>query len=123
VGSGAHRTSSANVDDVAQLYLLAMEKAASGATYNGSTETDIPLRDLAEAIGTAVGVAAKSVSRSEADAICGAFIARFIEVGNRASSEKARQELGWQPKSGLGLIEDIVHGSYCALAESLRRKA
>jgi nucleoside-diphosphate-sugar epimerase len=123
VGSGAHRTSSANVDDVAQLYLLAMEKAASGATFNGSTETDIPLRDLAEAIGTAVGVAAKSVSRSEADAICGAFIARFIEVGNRASSEKARQELGWQPKSGLGLIEDIVHGSYCALAESLRRKA
>jgi nucleoside-diphosphate-sugar epimerase len=123
VGSGANHTSSANVDDVAQLYLLAMEKAAPGAIFNGSTETDIPLRDLAEAIGVAVGVPATSVPRAEADAICGAFIARFIEVGNRASSQKAKEALDWQPQPGLGLLEDIVHGSYRALAESLKRKA
>jgi nucleoside-diphosphate-sugar epimerase len=100
-----------------------MEKAAPGSTFNGSTETDIPLRDLAEAIGAAVGVPAKSVSRAEADAICGAFIAKFIEVGNRASSAKARHEIGWQPQSGVGLLDDIVHGSYRVLAESLRQKA
>jgi nucleoside-diphosphate-sugar epimerase len=123
VGSGANRTSSANVDDVAQLYLLATEKAVPGATYNGSTETDIPLRGLAEAIGAAVGVPAKSVSRSEADAICGPFIAKFIEIGNRASNTKAKRELGWQPQSELGLLEDIVDGSYRALAESLKQKA
>jgi nucleoside-diphosphate-sugar epimerase len=122
VGSGANRTSSANVDDVARLYLLAMEKAEPGAIFNGTTETDISFRDLAEAIGAAVGVPAKSVSRSEANALCGAFIARFIEIGNRASSEKARRELGWQPRATLGLLEDIVHGSYRAFVESLKQK-
>jgi nucleoside-diphosphate-sugar epimerase len=123
VDGGKNRTSSGNVDDVARLYLLAMEKAAQGTIFNGTTETDIPLRNLAEAIGAAVGVPAKSVSRSEADAICGPFVAKFLEMGNRASSAKATRELGWQPQSTLGLLEDIVRGSYRAFAESLKQEA
>jgi nucleoside-diphosphate-sugar epimerase len=123
VGEGTRFTSSADVDDAAQLYLQAIEKAPAGSIFNCTTETDIPLRKLAEAIGKAVGVLAKSVSRSEADAIVGPFIAKFIEIQNRASSEKARRVLGWKPQAKVGLLEDITSGSYREVAATLRAHA
>ena len=123
VGDGTRLTSSADVDAAAELYLLAAEKAPGGSIFNCTTETDIRLRDLAEAIGKAVGVPAKSVSRSEADAIIVPFIAKFMEIANRGSSEKGRRILGWKPQPKLGLLEDITNGSYREVAASLSAPA
>ena len=123
VGDGTRLTSSADVDAAAELYLLAAEKAPAGSIFNCTTETDIRLRDLAEAIGKAVGVPAKSVSRSEADAIIVPFIAKFMEIANRGSSEKGRRILGWKPQPKLGLLEDITNGSYREVAASLSAPA
>lgn len=120
VGDGTVLTSSADVDAVAELYLLAAEKAPAGSIFNGTTETDVPLKKLAEAIGKAVGVPAKSVTREEAQAIVVPFIATFLEIANRGSSEKAKRVLGWKPQPRLGLLDDITGGSYRELAESLR---
>jgi len=120
VGDGTALTSSADVDAVAELYLLAAEKAPAGSILNGTTETDIPLRKLAGAIGKAVGVPAKSVSQAEAQAIVVPFIAMFMEIPNRGSNEKARRVLGWKPQPKRGLLEDITNGSYRKLATSLR---
>lgn len=119
VGDGTRLTSSADVDAAAELYLLAAEKAPAGSIFNCTTETDIPLRALAEAIGKAVGVPARSVSRSDADAVIVPFIAQFMEIANRGSSEKARRVLGWNPQPRFGLLEDITQGSYRQLAASL----
>jgi nucleoside-diphosphate-sugar epimerase len=119
VGDGTRLTSSADVDAAAEFYLLAAEKAPAGSIFNCTTETDIPLRDLAETIGKAVGVPAKSVSRSEAEMVVVPFIAKFMEIANRGSTEKARRILGWKPLPKLGLLEDIAHGSYRELAASL----
>jgi nucleoside-diphosphate-sugar epimerase len=119
VGDGTQLTSSADVDAAAELYLLAAEKAEAGSIFNCTTETDIQLRDLAEAIGTAAGVPAKSVSHEEAQKLVVPFIATFLEISNRGSSEKARHVLGWNPQPKRGLLEDITNGSYREVAASL----
>jgi nucleoside-diphosphate-sugar epimerase len=119
VGDGTQLTSSADVDAAAELYLLAAEKAEAGSIFNCTTETDIRLRDLAQAIGKAVGVPAKSVSREEAQKLVVPFIATFLEIANRGSSEKARRILGWKPQPKLGLLEDITDGSYRELTARL----
>ena len=119
VQDGTKRTSAVHVDDVAQAYLLAAEKAEPGAVFNCTSETDITTRALAEAIGEAVGVPAKGKSRSEVEALWGPFLTAFVDYENKASSERLRN-LGWQPKASPGMLEDIRNGSYREMAQSLR---
>jgi len=67
------RTSDVDVDDVARFYLLAAQAAPAGALYNCSGETDISIEELAQAVGTAMGVPARALPRAEVQArTCGA---------------------------------------------------
>ncbi len=121
IGEGTKQTSAVHVDDAARCYLLAAEKAPAGSVFNCTSQTDITARQLAEAIGEAVGVPVKSKSRAEVEELWGHFTTAFFEHANRASSARARAELGWQPQEELGLLEDITRGSYRSFAASLRR--
>jgi nucleoside-diphosphate-sugar epimerase len=121
IGDGSNRTSAVDVDAAAELYLLALEKAPAGSIFNGTSESDVAFRDLAAAIGTAVGVPVKSVSKAEAETLCGPLIALYLEMNHRASSIKARELLSWRPEAKRTLVDDIARGSYRALAESLRK--
>ena len=119
VDDGHLRTSDVHVDDAAALYLLAAEKAKAGDVFNGTGSTTVTLREMAEAIGAALQVPVRSVSRDEAEATWGNMTA-FVQHENRASNRKAVQELGWQPK-GVVMLTDIRSGSYRALAKKLRQ--
>jgi nucleoside-diphosphate-sugar epimerase len=120
VGSGTQMTTAADVDAAAELYLLAMEKGKAGSVFNCSTETDVQVRKLAEAIAKALDIKAKDVTIEQASEMCGAFPAFFLQIENRASSAKARLELGWAPKPKYSVCDDIVHGSYKSLADQLK---
>jgi len=119
VGDGGLRTSGVHVDDAAALYLLAASKAKAGDVFNGSGES-VTLRQMAEAIGAALQLPARSVSREEAQAIWGEFLAAFVLFENRPSNRKAVQQLGWQPK-GIAMLTDIRSGSYREMAAKLRQ--
>jgi nucleoside-diphosphate-sugar epimerase len=114
------RTSDVDVDDVARFYLLAAQAAPAGALYNCTGETDISTEELAQAVGEALGVPARSLPRTEVQALWGEFLTDFVDYDNRPSSGKARRELGWHPQAAYGLLEDIVKGSYRELAARLR---
>jgi nucleoside-diphosphate-sugar epimerase len=120
VGDGLQMTTAADVDASADLYLLAMEKGKAGSVFNCSTETDVRLKDLATAIGKALDVATKSVTLEEAIEMCGYFTASMSQLESRASNQKAKQELGWQPAPKYSLLDDIVKGSYRSLADKLK---
>jgi nucleoside-diphosphate-sugar epimerase len=122
VGEGTSMTTSVDVDVLADLYLLAMKNAKAGSIFNGTTEHDVKIRQLAETIGQAVGVPAKSITSEEAVKVCGFFIAKVIEYELRASNEKAKRELGWNPQPTYGLLDDITRGSYQPLATELKSK-
>lgn len=120
IGDGQIMTTAADVDATADLYLLAMEKAKSGSIFNCSTETNIRIKDMADAIGKALSVQSKSVSFEEASEMIGPFVANFLQFENRASNEKARRELGWQPVPKFNFLDDIVKGSYKEFAAKLK---
>jgi nucleoside-diphosphate-sugar epimerase len=120
VDEGNLRTSDVHVDDAAELYLLAANKAKAGEVFNGTGSTTVTLRELAETIGSTLKLPTRSVSREEAEAIWGQFLTAFVQHENRASNRKAVRELGWQPK-GIDLLTDIQSGSYQELAETLRQ--
>ena len=116
------RTSDVDVDDVARFYLAALKSASGGSVYICTGETHVTTRQLAEAVGQAVDVPARGMSRAEVEKLWGPFLAAFVDYDNRASSAKAQRELGWKPHAKLGLLADITEGSYFELAKQLREQ-
>jgi nucleoside-diphosphate-sugar epimerase len=66
---------------------------------------------LNEAIARLLGTEAKSVSLEEANKQFGAMAGLF-SINSRLSAEKARRELGWEPKAKTTITDDIENGSY-----------
>lgn len=106
VESGEHRVSAVHVDDVAQLYVLALEKATAGSIFHGTTD-GITEKAIAQAIGRTVGCKTEGISFETAVSKWGRAIATFFAINNQTSAEKAKQQLGWRPQATLSLIEDI----------------
>lgn len=112
VGDGTSHWPVVHVDDVAQLFVLALEKAPAGAVYNAADTTSFTVREMAEAAsrGAGKGGAVQSWPLEDARTALGAF-ADALVLDARVDSSKARQELGWQPRSST-ILDDLTTGSY-----------
>jgi len=110
IGAGNEKSSAVHVEDVADLYVLALETSTAKGLYNVAAET-VSLRELNEAIARLLDVKAKSVSTEEAQKQFGAMFG-FLSINNQLSSEKARRELGWKAKVNTTITDDIENGSY-----------
>lgn len=98
IGRGLNRWSNVHVADVADLYLLALEKAPAGSFYfveNGEAS----FKELTDAIGGALGL---GVSQDWAPADAMARWGRELTVfglssNSRVRADKVKAELGWAP--------------------------
>lgn len=86
---------------------------------NATAQNDITHAQLAGAICRAIDVPCAFLTYEEAAEEVGGFLAGFLSTENRASSRKAREELGWEVK-GRGILEEIETGSYAEVAKVLR---
>lgn len=120
IEDGSARTSIVHVDDAARMYLLAAEKASAGDIFNCTSSTNVTALQLAEAMGSVLDLPVKLLKYDEAVAKFGPFFSRFLSAENRASSAKAVQTLGWEPREQW-ILDDIKSGSYQALAKNLRK--
>lgn len=122
IGRGANVWSTVHLDDLADLYVLALDKAAPGELFNtASGEADF--RSLAEAISRMLGqggrtrrwtVAEAGLALGSAFGAFGAYVARANFGSNsRITGEKARATLGWRPRMP-SIFDDIEQGSYQA---------
>jgi nucleoside-diphosphate-sugar epimerase len=98
--------------DAAHLYRLVLEKGSPGARYHGIAEEGVPFKEIAGVIGRRLNLAIVSKTPEEATEHFGWF-AHFAAIDNQASSQRTREQLGWQPKKP-GLIPDIDRPSYFA---------
>jgi nucleoside-diphosphate-sugar epimerase len=105
LGDGLNAWPAAPVLDVARLYRLAIERAATGAIYHAVAEEGVTMRAIAETLGKRLDLPVRSVAPEEAQSFFGGF-AMFAGLDMRASSEQTRKTLGWEP-AGRGLIADL----------------
>jgi nucleoside-diphosphate-sugar epimerase len=98
VGDGRARWPLVHRRDLADLYALALEKAAPGASYNAAAAERVPAGAIARAVARWFGADETPVPRDvdEAAAELGEW-ARGYALDQRMSGGKARRDLGWNP--------------------------
>lgn len=113
VGSGDHRWAFVHVDDLADLFVLAIEKAPAGALFHAGAEAGLRTQDIAAALSYGMGLGGKTVAL-ENDALVEAIgfppMADYWSSNSQSSSEKARHVLGWKPLH-VDLLHEVANSS------------
>ena len=112
VGDGQNHWSFVDVDDLAQLYVKALEKAAPGSLFNAAQGPCYRVREVAEAASKGAGAKGKTTALPLDDArkTMGPF-ADALVLDQQISGEKAQRELGWAPH-GRSALDELTAGSY-----------
>ena len=120
VGSGENRWPFVHVDDLAELYLLALEKAPPGTLLLAVNGPSQRVRDVAAAASNGAGAGGKTSAWPlvEARVELGPY-ADALVLDQQASGQRARELLGWRP-SRPDVLEDLERGSYAGLARTGR---
>lgn len=108
---GAGEWSAVHVEDAAQLYADVLSKGKAGHRYHAIAENVVKYQDIAEAIGSGLGLEVKGVSQDKVADYVGPFLANFVGAAYAGEAEITKRELGWVPRKK-GLIEDIKTGDY-----------
>jgi len=112
VGPGTQHWTSVHVEDLAELYVAALEGAASGSVYLGVSGDNPTVRELGEAASHRLGLDGRVVAEDAAALVerLGGFGAALL-LDQQATGDKARRELGWKP-SRPSLVEEFAAGAY-----------
>ncbi|KFC68243.1 NAD-dependent epimerase/dehydratase [Devosia sp. LC5] len=110
IGEGDNLWPAVHVADAAGAYRLAVEKGPSAATYHAVAEEGVPFSAIAQAISTGLGVPCVSMDETTAKAHFGWFYG-FAAIGQRTSSGRTQQLLGWHAV-GETLLQDIARAGY-----------
>jgi nucleoside-diphosphate-sugar epimerase len=120
VGRGLNVWSHVHIDDVVDLYLLALDQAPASSLFYAENG-EAPWKSLASAIGRLLGLGGETKDWPIDEAVreWGAGAITSYGSNSRVRALKARKMLGWAPQ-GVPVLEDIENGSYrAALAERI----
>jgi nucleoside-diphosphate-sugar epimerase len=111
VGEGENRWPTVHVDDVAEAYVLAFEKAKPGSLYIISSTNAVKVKELAEHIAKSLGIPGKFAGFpvEQARQRLGLF-ADALTLDQQFDPSKAERELGWQPKRP-NIFDDITQNA------------
>jgi len=110
IDDGSTEWSAVHRSDAARLIRLGIEKAPAGTRMHVVAEESISTREIAEALGQALGLPVVPIARENAAEHFG-LMAEFFGLGMAASSARTRELLGWTP-TGPTLFDDIAAGAY-----------
>ncbi|WP_422923282.1 SDR family oxidoreductase [Singulisphaera sp. PoT] len=111
-GDGENLWPAVHSRDLASLFRLALEKGPAGKNWHGIEGEGIRFREIAEAIGSRLGLPAVSIP---ADVLMlpgyFGFLANLVTLNLPSSNLITRHALGWEPAQP-GLIADLDNGHY-----------
>jgi nucleoside-diphosphate-sugar epimerase len=109
IGDGANHWALVHVDDIAELYVLALN-APAGSVYAGAGGQNPTLAEIVEALSHAAGCPGKIVhlTAAEAEERMGP-IAEAYALDQQFSGARARQQLGWNPQH-LDPLTELARG-------------
>jgi nucleoside-diphosphate-sugar epimerase len=113
-GDGQNMWNAVHVRDVASVFRLALEKGPAGRYWHAVQDGSIPFRDIAEAIGSHLGLPVMSVPM-DAMMLPGYFgmFSNLVTLDLPASNRITRDTLGWEPVQP-HLLADFDNGHYFA---------
>jgi len=113
VGTPGTRWPTVHVDDLAGLYVKAIEHAEPGTILHGVAEEGVPVVDIAAAADRAAGGVGRAQAWPVTDAAVelGDKYATSLALDQVFSSARTRAALGWQPERP-ALVDDLTVGSY-----------
>ncbi len=109
VGDGSQRWTTVHVDDLAELYVLAVHRGEQDGYVVAASGANPTVREIAEAGAHGSPVVAESVDASRER--LGTDFADALLLHQEASGAHARAAFGWRP-SRPSLLEDLADGSY-----------
>ncbi len=112
-GDGTNRWPAVHRLDAARAFRLAVESAPAGAVLHATDDEGVPVRRIAEAIGTHLDLPVTSVAPEVAFDHFG-WIGPLFSLDAPATSTRTRELLSWHP-SHVGLLDDLDAGHYFAL--------
>ncbi len=112
IGKGENIWSMVHIDDLADLYVLALEQAPAGSLFNCSS-SEVTMKQVTESISRLFGWDGRTESWTveEAQKRWNAGITATLASSERSTGEKAKKLLGWNPQAP-SLADEIEHGSY-----------
>ncbi|MFI5757043.1 NAD-dependent epimerase/dehydratase family protein [Streptomyces sp. NPDC051569] len=113
IGDGTQHWTTVHVDDLADLYVRALEDSRADGHYIGSDGRNPTVRELGEAASRASGGggSVRPATAQDARARLGELFADALLLSQQAAATRARTELGWKP-SRPSLVEELETGSY-----------
>jgi nucleoside-diphosphate-sugar epimerase len=110
-GTGDHQWSFVHVEDLADLYVLALEKGKAGELFHAGAMAGLRTKAIAEAVSHGLGLRGKTVEL-DISALGEAFklppMAFYWSTNSQSSSEKARRSLGWKPLH-VQMLTELAH--------------
>ncbi len=112
IGPGSQHWTTIHVDDLAELYLAAVERGAAGTRYLAVSGDNPTVRELGEAVSRRLGLGGRVVAEDPAGTVArlGDFGAALL-LDQQAAGARARHDLSWKP-SRPGLLAEIAAGGY-----------
>ncbi|NKB49486.1 MAG: NAD-dependent epimerase/dehydratase family protein [Alphaproteobacteria bacterium] len=112
IGVGENIWSHVHIEDCADAYLLALDRAPAGSFFYVEGG-EASMLDVNRAIGRMLGLgeATETFPFDEALRAWGPAMAHAMSSNVRVNADKARAVLGWDPR-GPALFDDIENGSY-----------
>ncbi|ADB33137.1 NAD-dependent epimerase/dehydratase [Kribbella flavida DSM 17836] len=109
VGTELNQWSFVHVDDLADLFVLAVEKAPGGELFHAGAQTGLRTGDIATAISHGMGLGGKTTALDLAEleeALGMPAMAHYWAANSQSSGGKARRVLGWSPQH-LDLVAEV----------------
>ena len=112
IGDGLNRWPLVHVEDLADLYVRALESAPAGTLLHAVDGLAVQVKEIAEAASFAADAGGRTESWpvDEATAKLGPLAAALM-LNQVVSGEKAKTMLGWAPHA-VSILEDLRYGSY-----------
>ena len=113
IGRGLNVYSNVHVEDLAELYRLALEKGRGGALYF-AVSGEVSYGVIARAVADNLGVGTRSITVEEGCEIWDRFMGRIVMCScSRQRSPRAREELGWKPREDrLDILDECRNPAY-----------
>ena len=112
VGTGENRWTMIHVEDLADLYVRAMENAPAGTLLHAAAGPPLQVAEIASATAEAGGAEGHTASwpLAEARERLGPF-ADALALDQWVSGKRAEEMLGWRPQAP-SVLDDLRRGSY-----------